>query len=296
MDENFRRLLFNEYVRILLDNNRNIVDMFNTIVTRCRNHEDLIYLILRNSLDEHVPLSNINIEEQINNEVNSNNDIYNTSHDDGIEDSRIELNFNNYTVEESNSEENSNDSEENVPINRSTIRRRLNRVNISPPLYTPSPILSPVSSIRTPLIRPITSSRRTTLSGSLPSTRLNPLATSNQAPERIHGVRNSNSLLYQLVNEVMLNYDNLENLDNLEPVLVRPTQEQINNATRVVRYGDVEDPQNHRCTISLMSFDEDTQVTMIISCGHMFNTAELNRWFELNTRCPLCRYDIRTHV
>lgn len=294
MDENFRRMLFDEYVRVLVDNNRNIMDMFNTIVTRCRNHEDLLYLMLRNSLDESVSSSNINIEEQINNEVNSNNN-YNTLDDNGLEDSRRDVIFNNYTVEESNSEENSNDSsEENVPINRTTIRRRLNRVNISPPLYTPSPILSPVSSMRTPLITPITTSRRTTLSGGLPSTRLNPLATNNQRPERIYGVRNPNSLLYQLVNEVMLNHDNLENLDNLEPVLVIPTQEQINNATRIVRYGDVEEPQNHRCTISLMSFDEDTQVTMITGCGHMFDTVELNRWFELNTRCPLCRYDIRT--
>lgn len=294
MDENFRRMLFDEYVRVLLDNNTNIMDMFNTIVTRCRNHEDLLYLILRNSLNENVSSSNINIEEQINNEVNSNNDIYNISDDSGLEDSRREVIFNNYTVEESNSEESNNDSEENIPVNRTTIRRRLNRVNISPPLYTPSPILSPVSSIRTPLITPITTSRRTTLSSDLPSTRLNPLARNNQRQERIYGLRNPNSLLYQLVNEVMLNNDNLENLDNLEPVLVRPTQEQINNATRIVRYGDVEEPQNHRCTISLMAFDEDTQVTMITGCGHMFDTSELNRWFELNTRCPLCRYDIRT--
>ena len=60
----------------------------------------------------------------------------------------------------------------------------------------------------------------------------------NQRPERIYGVRNPNSLLYQLVNEVMLNHDNLENLDNLEPVLGGPPQEQINNAARIVRYGD----------------------------------------------------------
>ncbi len=62
-------------------------------------------------------------------------------------------------------------------------------------------------------------------------------------------------------------YSNLHNFrDFFEPVEIFPTQSQIENATRIVRY-----------------------------CGHIFNGNELNNWFRTNCRCPVCRYDIRNY-
>jgi hypothetical protein len=75
-----------------------------------------------------------------------------------------------------------------------------------------------------------------------------------------------------------------------------PTTRQINEAIRVVRHGDLPDRETQdRCPISWTTFDEDDHVSQIIQCGHVFNTTELSRWFRSNSRCPLCRYDIRTN-
>ena len=71
------------------------------------------------------------------------------------------------------------------------------------------------------------------------------------------------------------------------------TSEEIRRATTVVRYRDIEYPLNETCPISLERFTDDSYVTQLNHCGHLFNTNELNTWFENNVRCPVCRHDIR---
>ena len=80
------------------------------------------------------------------------------------------------------------------------------------------------------------------------------------------------------------------------PVNVYPTQEQINRASRSVRYGDIVRPTNTTCPITLETFNDDSEVTIIRHCGHVFNTADFNSWFRMNCRCPVCRYDIREYT
>ena len=80
-----------------------------------------------------------------------------------------------------------------------------------------------------------------------------------------------------------------------DPVPIFPTQLQIQRATRIVRYGDIENPLNSSCPISLDVFNEDDNITEIIFCNHLFNTTHLNTWFANNCRCPICRYDIRNY-
>ena len=87
-----------------------------------------------------------------------------------------------------------------------------------------------------------------------------------------------------------------DNNDFLTPVIVRPTQSQINRATRMVNYSSIVNPSNTRCPISLVSFEEEDEVMQIRECGHLFIRDELMNWFEQNVRCPLCRYDIRTYI
>lgn len=79
-------------------------------------------------------------------------------------------------------------------------------------------------------------------------------------------------------------------------VIVRPTQEQIENASRLVRYRTIENPLSESCPISLERFENDELVRQIIPCGHLFCQNAFDEWFETNVRCPICRYDIRSYV
>jgi len=79
------------------------------------------------------------------------------------------------------------------------------------------------------------------------------------------------------------------------PVQIYPTQTQIENATRIVRYSDIITPNNISCPISLEPFRDEDYVSVIRFCSHIFNTEQLNVWFQSNCRCPVCRYDIRNY-
>ena len=81
----------------------------------------------------------------------------------------------------------------------------------------------------------------------------------------------------------------------LEPVNITPTQTQIENATRNIVYGDILEPINNSCPISLETFTDTSNVTMIRHCRHIFNTTNLMSWFSSNCKCPVCRYDIRNY-
>ena len=80
-----------------------------------------------------------------------------------------------------------------------------------------------------------------------------------------------------------------------DPVYINPTPAQIETATRNLRFGDIIRPMNTSCPISLEAFNDNSRVTMIRYCGHLFNPDEINIWFRSNCRCPICRYDIRTY-
>ena len=95
---------------------------------------------------------------------------------------------------------------------------------------------------------------------------------------------------------VNINMDNSSRIrDFFTPVDVYPTQAQINAATRSVRYSDIVRPTNTSCPISLEQFDDDSEVTIIRHCGHIFNSGGFTSWFQTNCRCPVCRYDIRNY-
>ena len=80
-----------------------------------------------------------------------------------------------------------------------------------------------------------------------------------------------------------------------ENVPITPTQQQIENATRLVRYSDILEPLSEACPITLERFGLDDMVRQIHYCGHIFCQTSFNEWFRNNVRCPVCRYDIRTY-
>lgn len=79
-------------------------------------------------------------------------------------------------------------------------------------------------------------------------------------------------------------------------VTIRPTVEQLDAASRLVRYGDIERPLSESCPISLDRFNIDDLVRQIHHCGHLFVPSQFDEWFQSNVRCPVCRFDVRNHV
>ena len=94
-------------------------------------------------------------------------------------------------------------------------------------------------------------------------------------------------------NDIFNSFMNLVDFQSNVPII--PTREQIISATREIQFGDIENPINTTCPISLETFQESDIVTQILHCGHNFNTRQLNTWFHSNVRCPMCRYDIREY-
>ena len=80
------------------------------------------------------------------------------------------------------------------------------------------------------------------------------------------------------------------NLNNLSPVIVRPSQQQIQTATEII---DNTQTTHIICPITQESFEENTAITRIIHCQHCFSTEALMNWFDRSVLCPVCRYDIR---
>ena len=82
-------------------------------------------------------------------------------------------------------------------------------------------------------------------------------------------------------------------IPDLESVPVVASQDIINRNTRQVRFNEVVNPLNFDCPISLERFQDNSMLTQIIGCNHLFCSSEITRWFRTNVHCPVCRYDIR---
>jgi hypothetical protein len=78
-----------------------------------------------------------------------------------------------------------------------------------------------------------------------------------------------------------------------ENVPVFPSAEQIETATRMVSFQEIEDPINNTCPITMESFSPGQIVMQITHCGHIFNSTHLHSWFRTHVKCPVCRHDIR---
>jgi hypothetical protein len=84
--------------------------------------------------------------------------------------------------------------------------------------------------------------------------------------------------------------------NTLQDVIVRPTQEQIQDATEIISFDKNISNNNTNCPITLEPFVNGEQVCRIKHCSHLFKQNALNDWFRRNVRCPVCRYDIRDYV
>ncbi len=80
------------------------------------------------------------------------------------------------------------------------------------------------------------------------------------------------------------------NFNNLSPVVVRPSQQQIENATEQINNTET---SQVICPITQETFNENTLIIRIIHCQHCFSREAIMNWFNRSVLCPVCRYDIR---
>jgi hypothetical protein len=74
-----------------------------------------------------------------------------------------------------------------------------------------------------------------------------------------------------------------------ENVVIRPTQQMINNRTEVLTA-----TQRGDCSICQDAYEVGTSIRKILFCQHAFHTACIDTWFTQDVRCPMCRHDIRS--
>ena len=75
----------------------------------------------------------------------------------------------------------------------------------------------------------------------------------------------------------------------MEPVIVRPSERQVNVATSVIENLTT----NEICSICQDSMEDTQQIRRINHCNHTFHNVCINTWFRRNVHCPVCRHDIR---
>lgn len=74
-----------------------------------------------------------------------------------------------------------------------------------------------------------------------------------------------------------------------DPVIVRPTAEQIATATTLEVLTDADEV----CAICQDTIAVNTEARTINACDHQFHMGCIDTWFQQNVRCPVCRHDIR---
>ena len=77
-----------------------------------------------------------------------------------------------------------------------------------------------------------------------------------------------------------------------------PSLQQYTEATEMFTYNSntVSRINSVTCPITLEDFQHGELLCEIKHCHHVFKETALRNWFVRNSHCPVCRYDIRTHV
>lgn len=118
---------------------------------------------------------------------------------------------------------------------------------------------------------------------------INPNIYLNRSSTRNHSSTSNNDSFSSQMSSLLSSFLNTT-------VTVRPSAEQLESGSRLVRYGDITRPLSETCPISMERFSIDDQVRQIHQCGHIFMPSEFDEWFQSNVRCPVCRFDIRNHT
>lgn len=89
-------------------------------------------------------------------------------------------------------------------------------------------------------------------------------------------------------------------LNFFDAVPIVPTQAQIEAGTHLSIVGvDIElgpGPDDNLCSICQENYTTGDALRVINHCSHIYHRGCIERWFQNNVHCPLCRHDIRTSV
>jgi hypothetical protein len=110
------------------------------------------------------------------------------------------------------------------------------------------------------------------------------------ARERRHPHNNIFSMLYTVPAGARTT-----NVSSSDTSSSAPTNEQIRIATHDTVFGNIISPVNAICPISRDEFTDESEITMLRGCNHIFNRGSLREWFVRHSSCPLCRSDIRDY-
>jgi hypothetical protein len=80
-----------------------------------------------------------------------------------------------------------------------------------------------------------------------------------------------------------------------EPVAVYPSEEQLQQGLGNTVFSLIDSPLNNSCPITMERFEDNSNVSVILGCNHIFNPSQIRNWFRNSCRCPVCRYDIRDY-
>jgi hypothetical protein len=78
-------------------------------------------------------------------------------------------------------------------------------------------------------------------------------------------------------------------------VPVIPTATQLTQGLRDTVFSNIVTPLNSSCPITMERFEDNSNVSVILGCNHIFNPTQIRSWFAASARCPVCRYDIRDY-
>ena len=92
--------------------------------------------------------------------------------------------------------------------------------------------------------------------------------------------------------------NSIGNMNQLSPVVVRPSQRTIELATENMLFSEIPASidRYQQCPISHDNFQPNTPITRIRRCGHYFERDSIATWFQNSCRCPICRADIREGI
>ena len=94
------------------------------------------------------------------------------------------------------------------------------------------------------------------------------------------------------LNNIRTFIDRIINTNNLEPVIVSLSENDLNTYTtrfHVVSEDEVYNP----CSICQEDIRLGEEIRSICHCNHSFHTDCIDTWFQRSVRCPNCRFDVR---
>ena len=82
----------------------------------------------------------------------------------------------------------------------------------------------------------------------------------------------------------------LQGTDDLESVIIRPTNQQIEATSSIVEIMNSQES----CAICQEHMNPNDRIRRLNQCRHMFHNQCILTAFQTSVRCPVCRHDIRS--